>query len=77
VPGERIVSTYDMDLDEARVSLSLATVELKPEGSGTRLIYSEQGAFLDGYDVPAQREQGTRDPLDAWDAQLQREVLDA
>jgi hypothetical protein len=68
---------YDTYLDEARISVSLATVELKPEGAGTRLIYSEQGAFLDGYDVPTQREQGTHDLLDALDAQLQREVLGA
>jgi hypothetical protein len=42
----------------------LATVELKPEGNGTRLIYTEHGAHLDGYDTPAGREEGTRDLLD-------------
>ncbi len=35
------------------------------------LIYTEQGAFLDGYDTPAQREQGTRDLLGA---ELRRET---
>jgi hypothetical protein len=54
-----------MHLDDKRISVSLTTVELKPEGAGTRLILTEQDAFLDGYDNPAQREQGTRDLLDA------------
>src|SRR6266545_1222189 len=73
VPNERIVSTYDMHLDETRISVSLATVEFKPAGAGTRLIFTEQGAFLDGYDNPARREQGTRDLLDNLDAALRRE----
>jgi uncharacterized protein YndB with AHSA1/START domain len=70
VPDERIVTTYDMHLDDKRISVSLATVEFKPEGGGTRLIFTEQGAFLDGYDDPAERERGTRELLDALDADL-------
>ena len=50
VPNERIVYAYDMYLGEIRISVSLATVEFKPAGSGTRLIFTEQGVFLDGYD---------------------------
>lgn len=65
VPDRRIVSTYDMHLDDKRISVSLATVELEPAGGGTRLIYIEQAVFLDGHDNPAQREQGMRDLLDA------------
>ncbi len=30
VPDERIIFTYDMRLDETRISVSLATVELEP-----------------------------------------------
>ena len=62
-----------MYLDGTRISVSLATVEFRPEGAGTRLIFTEQGAFLDGYDDPAQREQGTRDLLDALGTELRRE----
>ena len=62
-----------MHLDETRISVSLATVEFKPEGDGTRLIFTEQGAFLDGYDEPAQREHGTGELLDALGAELRRE----
>jgi uncharacterized protein YndB with AHSA1/START domain len=72
VPDQRIVSTYEMQMGNTRISVSLATVELKPEGAGTRLTYTEQGAFLDGYDTPAQREQGTRELLESLDAELRR-----
>jgi uncharacterized protein YndB with AHSA1/START domain len=77
VPDQRIVSTYDMYLDETRISVSLATVELAPEGGGTRLVYTEQGAFLDGHDTPAQREQGTGSLLDALGAELRSEPATA
>lgn len=59
VPNERIVYTYDMHLDDKRISVSLATVEFKPAGAGTRLVITEQGVFLDGYDDAGSREQGT------------------
>ena len=65
VPNERIVFTYDMHLDDRRISVSLQTIELKPEGRGTRLTLTEQGAFLDGYDDAGSREHGTRELLDA------------
>jgi uncharacterized protein YndB with AHSA1/START domain len=73
VPDQRIVYTYDMHRDETRISVSLATVELKPEGGGTRLIFTEQGAYLDGEDKPSDREQGTGSLLDALGAELQRQ----
>jgi uncharacterized protein YndB with AHSA1/START domain len=65
VPDERIVYAYDMHIGEQRISVSLATIELAAEGKGTRLTFTEQGAFLDGYDDPVDREQGTRELLDA------------
>jgi uncharacterized protein YndB with AHSA1/START domain len=77
VPNERILYTYDMHLDQARISVSLATVELKPAGSGTRLVFTEQGAFLDGLDTPAQREQGMGGLLDALGAELARDATRA
>ena len=68
VPNVRIITSYDMHLDDKRISVSLATVELKPAGSGTHLVYTEQGAFLDGYDDAGSRERGTIDLV----AQLER-----
>ncbi len=63
VPDERIVSTYVMHMDEVRISVSVATIEFRPDGSGTWLVLTEQGAFLDGHGTTAQREHGTREPL--------------
>jgi hypothetical protein len=38
--------------------VSLATVEFRAEGGKTRLILTEQGVFLDGYDGVQSREEG-------------------
>jgi uncharacterized protein YndB with AHSA1/START domain len=72
VPDERIVYSYDMDLDGERISVSLATIEFKPDGAGTRLVLTEQGAYLDGWDKPDDRERGTRDLLDNLERYLDR-----
>ena len=66
VTNRRIVYSYTMQVDEKRISVSLATIEFEPAGGGaTRLILTEQGAFLDGgFDGSAGREQGTRGLLD-------------
>jgi uncharacterized protein YndB with AHSA1/START domain len=65
VPGERFVYAYDMYNGERRISVSLGTVELAPAGDGTRLIYTEQGAMLDGLDTIEERQRGTIELLDA------------
>jgi uncharacterized protein YndB with AHSA1/START domain len=77
VPDERIVYTYDMHLDETRISVSVATVEFKSQGSGTTLVFTEQSAFLDGHDTPAQREQGTGGLLEALGKELEGETAGA
>jgi len=72
VPAQRIVYTYEMLLEETRISVSLATVEFTPEGdSGTRLVFTEQGAFLDGHEMPPRREQGMGSLLDSLGQWLQ------
>ena len=71
VPCERIVYTYEMHLDERKISVSLATLQIKPEGERrTKLLVDEQGAFLDGYDDAGSRERGTGDLLDKLGASL-------
>src|ERR1700733_7091042 len=65
IPNERIVYAYEMHLDDRKISISLATLELKPAGTGTRLVMTEQGAFLDGYDDAGSRERGSNFLLDA------------
>jgi uncharacterized protein YndB with AHSA1/START domain len=71
VPRERIVYTYEMHLDDRKISVSLATLQIKPAGEGrTKLLVDEQGAFLDGYDDAGSRERGTGDLLDKLGASL-------
>jgi uncharacterized protein YndB with AHSA1/START domain len=48
VANERIVYVYDMYLNGKHHSLSLSTVEIAPADGGTRLVYTEQIAYLDG-----------------------------
>ena len=76
VPDQRIIYSYDMHLDRRHISVSLATVELKPEGSGTRLILTELGAYLDGHDQPSMRLGGTEMLLDQLGAELQRQLVE-
>jgi uncharacterized protein YndB with AHSA1/START domain len=65
VPEQRIVYAYEMYADEARISVSVATVEFHRVGVETRLVLTEQGVFLDGQDTAAQREEGTRSFLES------------
>ncbi len=71
VPEERLVYAYEMCLDDRKISVSLATLQLEAEAGGTRLTVTEQGAFLDGYDDAGAREHGTGALLDALGASLQ------
>ena len=59
VPNERIVYAYRMSLDGVPISVSLATIEIKPEGSGAHLTVTEHGVFIDGYEDKGSREHGT------------------
>lgn len=68
--NERIVTSYQMHLDARRISVSLATYEFKPSGSGTQFVLTEQGAFLDGYDDAGERERGTRELIGQLEAYL-------
>ena len=70
VPNERIVYSYTMHLDERKISVSLATLEFRQAGSKTRLVVTEQGAFLDGYEDKGSRENGTGSLLDKLGASL-------
>jgi uncharacterized protein YndB with AHSA1/START domain len=73
VPDERIVWSYTMSLGDTRISVSLATVELRADGKGTALTFTEQGVFLDDYDGAADRQRGTRDLLDNLERALRAE----
>ncbi|MFG2171558.1 SRPBCC family protein [Streptomyces niveus] len=70
VPEGRIVYSSTMHGGESLWTASLTTVEFAPDGAGTRLTLTEQGSFLDGYEKPEWREQGTGEWLGALDAYL-------
>ena len=52
VPDQRLVYSYEMYADGARISVSVATIEFGKTDDGTTLTWTEQGVFLDGFDGP-------------------------
>lgn len=67
VPDQRIVYAYEMYADDARISVSVATIEFAKNADGTALTWTEQGAYLDGIDgpqAPSLRQEGTTEMLD-------------
>jgi len=70
IPNERLVYSYEMHLDDKKISVSLATLQLKGKDGKTTLMVTEQGAFLDGYDDAGSRELGTAHLLDMLGASL-------
>ena len=75
VPDQRIVYTYEMALDGQRISVSVASIELEPAGSGTHMRVTELGAYLDGLDTSAQREHGTNWLIDQLGEELKRQMV--
>jgi uncharacterized protein YndB with AHSA1/START domain len=59
VPDQRLVYTYDLYIDDRKISVSLATLQITKAPGGTTLTITEQGAFLDGYDDAGSRQHGT------------------
>lgn len=71
VPNERIVYTYDMYKDGEHLSVSLATIEIRPAPGGARLVITEMGAYLDGHaDGAKGREEGANWLIDMMVASL-------
>ena len=67
VPDQRIIYAYEMYAGDARISVSVATIEFAENGDGTALTVTEQGAYLDGIDgprAPALRNEGVAEMLD-------------
>src|SRR5258708_3119347 len=70
IPNERLIYTYEMYLDDKKISVSLATLQLKAGGGKTTLMVTEHGAFLDGYDNAGSPAHGTGHLLDVLGASL-------
>jgi uncharacterized protein YndB with AHSA1/START domain len=67
VPDQRIIYAYEMYAGDARISVSVATIEFTKDADGTALTWTEQGAYLDGIDgpqAPSLRKEGTTEMLD-------------
>ena len=61
VPERRIVLSYRMTMGPRALSACLSTVQFTPTADGTRVSYTEQGAYFDGGAALAQgHEQGSR-----------------
>jgi len=66
-PDQRIIYAYEMYAGDARISVSVATIEFASHGDGTALTVTEQGAYLDGIDgpqAPSLRQEGVTEMLD-------------
>ena len=70
VTDERIVYTTLLSGRGRLATVSTTTVEFVPEGSGTRLVLTEQDTFLDEQEQPEWRQQGTANWLDGLGAVL-------
>lgn len=78
VPDQRIVYSYEMYADDARISVSVATIEFAKSGDGATLTWTEQGVYLDGIDgleAPALRKQGTAEMLDGLTRYLSKQPM--
>lgn len=74
VPDARIILAYGMTVAGRRISASLASTEFEADGTGTRLRFTEQGAYLDGEDQIPGREEGTRELLEALARELAQDA---
>ena len=72
VPDRRIIYSYDLHAGDIRMSVSLTTIELHGDGKGARLVFTEQGAYFEGFDDVDGRERGTRDLLDSLAREVER-----
>jgi uncharacterized protein YndB with AHSA1/START domain len=72
VPDRRIITADTMTCGDKPLFAGLATVEFHPAGAGCRLVFTEQGAFLDGHDLPENHKAGWTEMLGNLDIELRR-----
>jgi uncharacterized protein YndB with AHSA1/START domain len=70
-PNRRIVTAATMDLGDQRILASQVTVEFVPNGSGTDLILTNQGAHFGGL-TPEMLEAGWRGLLEKLASELEK-----
>jgi uncharacterized protein YndB with AHSA1/START domain len=75
VPSERIVSAGVMTRGDTRIFVGMLTVEFCAADIGRcRMVMTEQGAFLDDHDIPANHQAGWLKMFDNLERELQRET---
>jgi uncharacterized protein YndB with AHSA1/START domain len=74
LPEQRLIFAYSMTLEDTPMSSSMVTVLFEPKGSGTRLILTEQGAYMKGFDDVSGREHGMGALLEALGRELKRQA---
>jgi uncharacterized protein YndB with AHSA1/START domain len=70
VPEKRLVYVYDMYWQGKKISVTLASIEFVAAGKGTKLLVTEQHAFLDGHEDAGSRERGTQQLMHNLDVAL-------
>lgn len=65
VENERIVFFQTLDVDQARVSAAVVTVEIAPKEGETEVVLTHQAVYMEGADGPAMRRMGWEYLLDA------------
>lgn len=70
VPDSRIVSAATLLVGDRLGFAGLLTIALAPSARGCRLKLTEQGAYLDGLDMPEGHEAGWGEMLERLDADL-------
>jgi uncharacterized protein YndB with AHSA1/START domain len=70
--NERIIIAYTMAAEGHIFSSSMSTIRIQPNGKGTRLTYTEQGAYFGEADQIASREHGCRELYESLAKELNR-----
>ena len=69
--NRRIVMAQTMDLEDKRILAAQVTVEFLPNGTGTDLILTNQGAFFDTGLTPEMLEGGWRGLMETLSKELE------
>ena len=72
VRNERIIIAYTMAAEGNLFSSSMSTIEFKPQGAGTKLIYTEQGLYIGDPGQVDGRKFGSRGLLESLAKELAR-----
>jgi uncharacterized protein YndB with AHSA1/START domain len=70
--NERIIIAYTMGTEGSIFSSSMSTIRFEPHGSGTKLIYTEQGAYFGEANQILGREEGTKGLFESLAKELDR-----